>query len=195
MNVGKIYGQKNRQGFTIVELLIVIVVIGILAAITIVGYNGIQTKARATALVTGINSVEKAFRLLAAEQGRSTWWNDDGVTDPIYAGSPNNPNISLVIANTSMKGYLQKIPSGSSTNTWEYDNDADTRLTTACQAAGTEGAGWNGVILAIGDITNAVLLAVDKQIDDGNVYCGKVRASSAAQTGLVYQLSFTQNME
>lgn len=34
---------KERQiGFTIVELLIVIVVIGILAAITVVAYNGIQ---------------------------------------------------------------------------------------------------------------------------------------------------------
>lgn len=188
-------GNRKNSGFTIVELLIVIVVIGILASITIVAYNGIQTRARATAVVSGIKSVEKAFRLLAIEQGRSTWWNDDGVTDPIYTGSPNNPNISLIIANTSMKGYLQKVPSGSSTNTWEYDNDVDTRLTSACQAAGTEGAGWTGVILAIGDVSNAVLLEVDKQIDDGNVYCGKVRASSAAQNGLVYQLGFTQNID
>ncbi len=36
---------QYREGFTIVELLIVIVVIGILAAITIVAYNGIQTRA------------------------------------------------------------------------------------------------------------------------------------------------------
>ena len=34
--------SKSKSGFTIVELLIVIVVIGILAAITIVAYNGIQ---------------------------------------------------------------------------------------------------------------------------------------------------------
>ena len=33
--------QVKQRGFTIVELLIVIVVIGILAAITIVAYNGI----------------------------------------------------------------------------------------------------------------------------------------------------------
>jgi len=37
---------RERRGFTIVELLIVIVVIGILAAITIVAYNGIQDKAK-----------------------------------------------------------------------------------------------------------------------------------------------------
>jgi len=37
--------MNYRQGFTIVELLIVIVVIAILAAITVVAYNGIQNRA------------------------------------------------------------------------------------------------------------------------------------------------------
>ncbi len=37
--------QTKSRGFTIVELLIVIVIIAILAAITIVAYNGIQNRA------------------------------------------------------------------------------------------------------------------------------------------------------
>lgn len=44
---------KNKNGFTIVELLIVIVVIGILAAITIVAYNGIQNRAQDTKIKHG----------------------------------------------------------------------------------------------------------------------------------------------
>jgi prepilin-type N-terminal cleavage/methylation domain-containing protein len=44
--------QKSRRGFTIVELLIVIVVIAILAAITIVAYNGIQKRAKESAAQT-----------------------------------------------------------------------------------------------------------------------------------------------
>lgn len=38
--------ETRAAGFTIVELLIVVVVIAILAAITIVSYNGIQERAK-----------------------------------------------------------------------------------------------------------------------------------------------------
>ena len=41
--------HTNQKGFTIVELLIVIVVIAILAAISIVAYTGIQQRARESA--------------------------------------------------------------------------------------------------------------------------------------------------
>ena len=50
--------KKNNRGFTIVELLIVIVVIGILAALVIVTYNGIQQKARDTERKTDIKAVQ-----------------------------------------------------------------------------------------------------------------------------------------
>lgn len=54
--------QKNKHGFTIVELLIVIVVIGILAAITIVAYNGIQQRARNAQVIAGVEAYNKALR-------------------------------------------------------------------------------------------------------------------------------------
>lgn len=49
---------KNKQpGFTIVELLIVIVVIAILAAISIVAYNGIQNRANDAAVQSDLKGI------------------------------------------------------------------------------------------------------------------------------------------
>lgn len=53
----------KQTGFTIVELLIVIVVIGILAAITIVAYNGIQNRAYDGAVQQDLSSIGKKLEL------------------------------------------------------------------------------------------------------------------------------------
>ena len=56
--------NKNiKQGFTIVELLVVIVVIGILAAITIISYTGISNKATVSSLQSDLSSAKKQLAL------------------------------------------------------------------------------------------------------------------------------------
>lgn len=64
--------NRNERGFTIVELLIVIVVIGILAAITIVTFSGIQARAENNKTVTAVGAYAKALAVYAAfpENGR-----------------------------------------------------------------------------------------------------------------------------
>lgn len=61
--------RQRNSGFTIVELLIVIVVIGILAAITIVAYNGIQTKARDTQRKTDLAQIGESLHLYNTDNG------------------------------------------------------------------------------------------------------------------------------
>ncbi|MBC7868889.1 type II secretion system protein [Candidatus Saccharibacteria bacterium] len=53
----------KKSGFTIVELLIVIVVIGILAAITVVAYGGIQDRAKVTKANTDLAQLSKAIQV------------------------------------------------------------------------------------------------------------------------------------
>ena len=61
---------KNKQsGFTIVELLIVIVVIGILAGLVITTFSGIQQKARDTERETDIKAVHGQIEAFWAQKG------------------------------------------------------------------------------------------------------------------------------
>lgn len=164
----------KRRGFTIVELLIVIVVIAILAAITIVAYNGIQQRAQVTALYSGIKQVDKSFHLFLTERGDSAW-PLDGVIDP-KVGS--NVTIAALIKDTTFNQYLQQIPN-SGTN-WFYDNDGDTL---------TAGNISGGVNLCIDSITPAVAQALDNQEDDGVLTTGNIRYNGSR---LYYSLSTTQ---
>lgn len=58
-----------RKGFTIVELLVVIVVIAILAGISITAYSGIQQRADTTSRLSEMKAWEKALRIYIADKG------------------------------------------------------------------------------------------------------------------------------
>lgn len=69
MNLQNIKKMRAERGFTIVELLIVIVVIGILAAIVIVAYNGIQDRAKNTKYQTDAAALQKGAEAVNADLG------------------------------------------------------------------------------------------------------------------------------
>ena len=58
---------KKQTGFTIVELLIVVIVIAILATITIVGFNGIQNRAKQSSAAASAAQVSKKLAVLQVE--------------------------------------------------------------------------------------------------------------------------------
>lgn len=121
------------MGFTIVELLIVIVVIGILAAIVIVGYTGVHDKARSAQLLSAVDVYEKAVRMYMADHdGRvpETYAADGSGPGQVCLGenfpSANgfaeglctNPEWGLTVGpsdavNAALKKYVSQLPDGS----------------------------------------------------------------------------------
>lgn len=61
--------KRARLGFTIVELIVVIVVIGILASITYVSYSGITKKARITSLTSDLGNASLSLQKYRAKNG------------------------------------------------------------------------------------------------------------------------------
>lgn len=100
-------GQK-QTGFTIVELLIVIVVIAILAAISVVAYNGIQQRARDSQRNNDIATIQKALEMYHVDNGgyptcSNTTYQPGGVRGSCYSDSVN------FVAALSPK-YLAEVP-------------------------------------------------------------------------------------
>jgi len=114
--------KTKSQGFTIVELLIVVVVIAILAAITIVSYNGITNRANQSAAKATAATVQKKAELYNSEVGNYpvSIANLTGATSDKSYATPSNvfasPTSGNSTAPTSSNGtkQVQLIVCGSS---------------------------------------------------------------------------------
>lgn len=61
--------KRLTSGFTIVEILIIIVVIGILASITVLSYNGIQQQAREAGIKADLETASSRLDRYRSEKG------------------------------------------------------------------------------------------------------------------------------
>lgn len=104
--------NKQQPGFTIVELLIVIVVIGILAAITIVAYNGMQQRSRDSVRALNIAGIKKALLLYEADNGGVMKTSTYGGNGPGGWNLSSGPNWLAFLGTTYGKIPIDPINTG-----------------------------------------------------------------------------------
>lgn len=114
--------NKYQPGFTIVELLIVIVIIGILAAITVVAYNGVQERAESTKIISRANSYVKGFKIWEADIGRTS--ASSCIAPQSYATCPLAVNWFNDVPNdAAFNANLQKYSGTGDPSLFKYGSD------------------------------------------------------------------------
>lgn len=157
-----------KRGFTVIELMIVIIIMAVLATIVFLTYQGMQQRAKSAVVADTIKKLDQSLRINARFDGINKWWSDNTWTS--YVGKPP---ITAVIAQTGLKEYFQRLPElpGISQDDWVYDNDLDTY-----NGCSTTSSGVNIYIFHYNDQVSAQ--QIDDGIDDGNLSCGRLRYDS-----------------
>lgn len=101
--MGKNILYIKKRGFTIVELLVVIVVIGILAAITIVAYTGVSQKAIAASLQSDLDGAKKQLEIYKVQ-------NESYPGSINYCPIPTSGNLCLKTSSGNSFTYRLNTP-------------------------------------------------------------------------------------
>ena len=92
---------KNKKGFTLVELVVVIAILGILAGIAIPRFMDATATARGSKIVADMRTIESAVSMNYAKTGKYT----------ITTGSGESAaEVAMSVANLVTAGYLASTP-------------------------------------------------------------------------------------
>jgi len=165
----------RKAGFTLVEILIVVVILGILAAIVIPQFSSASESAKASSLLTQLQTIRSQIELYQVQhQGNypavitnsDGWELLTGITDS--AQTVYTDKAAAVTANATPLGpYLQKVPAN------PFSSTTAVGQTAAAAAAAT--AGWeydeaSGEIKASMATAKAEALELDGNTADISMY-------------------------
>jgi len=134
--------MDRRKGFTLVEILIVVIILGILAAIVIPQFTEASNDARESALVSDLQTVRSQIELYKVQHlEKLPHLNENGQADTANFKNRltgRTDQDGKINANGAFGPYLQKFP----TNPFATTNADGVNFGTADPAPGDGTSGW-----------------------------------------------------
>jgi len=145
---------QRTRGFTLVEVMVVVVIIGVLAAMSLPAYRRITMRSKTAAVVGDLRSFSTAFITYSLQNGR-------------YPPNALAQEIPTGMVGALSNGFIQKSPIGG-VYKWNFNVSADGITAKAAILIETGGG------QAVSDDTDLREM-IDKEMDDGDLDTGNVR--------------------
>jgi general secretion pathway protein G len=132
--------MKAQKGFTLVEILIVVVILGILAAIVIPQFTDASTEAKVSSLCSDLQTVRSQIELYKIQHNdnlpgvANAPMHPSGIGD--FAAAMTSKTDVYGDAGTDFGPYLQKIPVN------PFNNRSNVRTVTVNPTTAADSAGW-----------------------------------------------------
>lgn len=191
--------MKKQSGFTLIELAIVLVIIGLLLGGVLKGQELIQ-QAKIKNIVNDLNSVQVAYhgyidryRATPGDDAGAVRWgsalvvgNADGSIAGKYNAQVATPTTTdesnLFWRDLRLSGFMTGAGSlapgnavGGITGVQTGDANSKTLGTVLASTKGTATTGFSGPVLCTSNLPDKVAIAIDTQLDDGNIQTGAIR--------------------
>ena len=125
--------RSSEHGFTLIELMVVILILGLLATIVVQSLRGATDKAKRTKAMADLSELKTALDRYYIDNG-SYPTTDQGLTALV-----SRPSSGRIPANYEEGGYIQRVPLDPWGNAYFYQSEGTTYVLKSFGADGVEG--------------------------------------------------------